>query len=256
MQLSNGGANYTSVPTVSFTPPAGASGSGAGALALMGVGSVAVANSPNGSYRNVATPTVTFGAPPCVINTTSCVRATGSAQMSSNNLANLNRRVTGVNVSNRGSGYTAAPGISFSTGPASASARLAVMSVALQSGGAGYDAAPLVAFAEAAGAVPRRAQACRWERAARSSSRRLATRSCRTRPIPGPTRRPRRTTRRRSRATTALAPPRARCTVTIGGLNAAMSSWSDTAITVHVPPALPNCALAQRGVAAATALVR
>ncbi|MDE2220277.1 MAG: hypothetical protein KGJ52_07870, partial [Gammaproteobacteria bacterium] len=254
VQLTNGGANYTSVPTVDFTPPAGASGAGAGALALMGVGSVSVANSPNGSYRNVATPTVIFDAPPCVINTTTCVRATGSAQMSSNNPTNQNRRVTGIDMSNRGSGYTAAPGISFSTGPATATARLTVRAVALQSGGAGYDAAPLVSFAGGGGSGAAASASLSLGASGSLIITALGDKVVQNPAFSGPNAATAPFNLKTIMRHYGFGAAQGTGTVTIGGLNAPVSAWSDTAITVTVPPALPACALAQRGVAAGAAL--
>ena len=133
------GTGYTGVASVSFS--GGGGGSGAAATAFMRVGSVTVV-SPNGSYTGIATPAVTIAAPGCVINGTTCVQATGTATMSSNNLANATRRVTGINFSNNGSGYTSPPAITFSTGPATATARLSVQSVSITAGGSLYTTDP------------------------------------------------------------------------------------------------------------------
>ncbi|ADI28857.1 choice-of-anchor D domain-containing protein [Methylotenera versatilis] len=144
LNLTNGGNGYALAPTVTFA----GGGSGASAIANMGVGSVAV-TSANGSYRGITTPVVTFSAPPCAINGTTCVLARGTATMSSNQLLNLNRRVTGISLTGgtntRGSGYTSPPTVTFSTGPATATTSLNIRSLQLVSGGSGY-VLPTVGF--------------------------------------------------------------------------------------------------------------
>jgi len=139
------GGSYTGVPTVGFSGTGGAA-----ATALMAVGSVNLQNDATGSYRNVATPTVTFSAPPCVVNTTTCVQAKGTAQMSSNTLTNTNRRIASVSLNGGGntpgSGYTSPPTVTFSTGPATGTTTLAVAAVNVTAPGTGYASAPTVAF--------------------------------------------------------------------------------------------------------------
>ena len=147
MTVNNGG-NYTAIPGVTFGAPA-AGGTAATGTALMGVRAVTV-TSANGTYTNVATPTVTFAAPPCTINTTTCVRATGTATMSSNNQSNATRRVTGINITNAGRGYVlplSTITVTFSIGPATAVVNsLNVQAVAVGTGGSGYASAPSVTF--------------------------------------------------------------------------------------------------------------
>ncbi len=105
-------------------------------------------NSAAGSYTNVATPVVTFSLPACTLNGTSCVRATGTANMSNNTLSNANRRVTGITLTNLGAGYTSPPTITFSTGPATATVTsMGVTNVSVTAAGSGYTAAPTVGFA-------------------------------------------------------------------------------------------------------------
>ena len=105
--LLTGGSGYTGVPAVNFT----GGGGGAVATPFMGVGSVSIGGG-GGTYSS--TPTVAFAAPPCTINTTTCVRATGTAVMNTN--TGNNRRVTGVTIGTAGSGYTGRPAITFSGG--------------------------------------------------------------------------------------------------------------------------------------------
>jgi hypothetical protein len=133
---------YGSVPAVGFS---GGGGSGGAGTALMGVARVNVV-SANGSYLNVATPTVTFSAPPCTINGTTCVLAKGTATMSNGN----NRRVTGVTLNGgtntQGSGYLTPPSVTFSTGPATGSTTLGVMGITVTAPGSGFSSAPTVTF--------------------------------------------------------------------------------------------------------------
>jgi len=141
--LTNGGAGYVQVPVLTFT---GGAGSGATATAFMGVGTVSV-TSAAGSYTNIATPTVTFSAPTdCTINGTTCVQAKGTATMSNFG----GRRVTGINFITRGSGYTSPPTVTFSTGPATATALLSVRALQVLSGGSGY-VQPTVSFSGGGG---------------------------------------------------------------------------------------------------------
>jgi hypothetical protein len=147
VSVNNRGSGYTGVPGVTVT---GGAGSGAVATASMRVGATSV-TSANGSYSGIATPTVTFSAPSCTINGTTCIRATGTATMSNNNVNNGNRRVTGINLGNAGLGYTSAPSITFSTGPATATATLSVDRVTVATPGTGYVAPLTVAFANGGG---------------------------------------------------------------------------------------------------------
>ncbi|MDB6105261.1 MAG: hypothetical protein JWO52_5260, partial [Gammaproteobacteria bacterium] len=139
--LTNGGTGYTGAPGVAFNP-ADANGAGAGGTASMSVRQVTVTKDGAGSYGFNQTPTVTFELPLCTINTTTCVRATGTAQMSGNN---ANRRVNSVRINNAGAGYVTVPGITFSSGSATAKVSgLNLLGVTLTAGGAGYDAPPNV----------------------------------------------------------------------------------------------------------------
>lgn len=185
--LSSGGSSYTSAPAVSLTGGggtgaaasavisgnvvaiavttpgeyqssttptitlSGGGGSGAQATAVMttnnrNVFSVSVSNGGSGY---TSTPTVTFAAPPCTINGTTCVRATGTSTRNAGT-----RRITGVNVTNAGAGYTSAPSVSFSGGGgngAVAAANLGwkVASANVTAAGSGYTTAPTVTFSGA-----------------------------------------------------------------------------------------------------------
>ncbi len=136
--------SYAAVPTVSLT--GGGSVTSGTATALMRVINPTVV-SANGSYTNVATPTVTFSAPACGNNVQGvCQRATGTVTMSSNNQTNATRRVASINLNNNGLGYTSPPTIAFSTGPATATATLGVDRVTVTDGGTDYATAPTVTF--------------------------------------------------------------------------------------------------------------
>src|SRR5207248_2946202 len=77
--VTNAGNGYTGRATVAF---AGGGGTGAAAAnsattgVFMGVARVVMSS---GGANYTATPTATFSLPPCTINTTTCVRATGTA---------------------------------------------------------------------------------------------------------------------------------------------------------------------------------
>jgi len=71
---------------------------------------------PGSGYSSA--PTVTIAAPPCVINTTTCVRATATADIDSG-------QVTGLTLVNGGNGYTSDPAVSIA-GNAQAQASLAL----------------------------------------------------------------------------------------------------------------------------------
>ena len=178
VNLGNAGANYTSVPTVAFSGNGGASatavlkptsvaalargatgsgytgvpavlisgtGSGASATATMRVATATVTNGGQGTYTS-ATPavTVSFSPPPCTINGSTCVQATGTVTLVG--IGNANRRVGGVTINNPGAGYTAPPTLTFSRGSATANATLGVATLTLTSGGSGYTAVPTVSI--------------------------------------------------------------------------------------------------------------
>ena len=133
-----GGSGYTSAPTVTFS---GGEGSGAAATATLaprGVESVMMEAAGVYNYN----PNVTFGPP----QTAGGVQATGTAIRDGFN-------ITGVTITNPGSGYTSPPSVTFQAGLGGTNARAtavletaAVESVTLTSGGSGYTSAPAVRF--------------------------------------------------------------------------------------------------------------
>ncbi len=230
--------SYTTVPNVTFTPT-DSHGSGAAATALLGVGAVTV-NSPNGTYRGIATPNVTFALPGCAINGTTCVRATGTATMSGGGITSNTRHVTGINITNPGRGYTTAPGITFSTGPATAVASLGVSFVNLTSGGSGYDAVPAVTFST--GSATATAALGTLTASGSLTITALGDKVVQNPAFSGPNSKTapyNQKTIVRHYVFGAQGPSSA---VTIGGVNAPITSWSDTSITVTVPTTgVPSC---------------
>jgi hypothetical protein len=242
------------VPTVGFT---GGGGSGAAATALMGVSSVNV-SSASGSYSNIATPAVTFSLPQCSpLNGSTCVRAQGTAQMSGGGLNSTTRRVTGVNLNGgtntAGSGYTSPPTVSFSTGPATATTTLGVMSVTVTAPGSGYTSAPTVTFT--AGVNTAQATAALG---GPTTTLPLVLTAYGDRPVQNPqyagpsaTTAPynQKTVTRHYGFGTQCTAVGTGCaavsSVTVAGQPATITGWSDTQITVTVP-ALPLCPVQQR----------
>ncbi len=135
---------YTSAPAISFN---GGSGSGASATANMTGSVTSVAISNGGSYASA--PSVTFSAPVGGGTT-----ATGTVMTAVILGSGGRRRVTGVTITNAGSGYTGTATVTFSltgTPSASATAKMgqSVASVLITNAGSGYTTAPAVAFSAA-----------------------------------------------------------------------------------------------------------
>jgi hypothetical protein len=250
--------NYTAVPTVVFS---GGGGTGAAATAFMGVGTVTV-KSANGSYTGLAAPTVTFSAPSCTINGTTCVQAKGTATMSQGGQGSTTRRVTGVSLNGNGntpgSGYTSAPTVSFSAGVATVAAttatdNLGLVAVNVTASGNGYTGFPTVSFTGGGGGATANALLT-----GPITSLPLVLTAYGDRPVQNPqyTGPSGTTAPYNTKTVTRHYGFGARCTaisgacsavssVTVGGLPATITGWSDTSITVTVP-GLPLCALQQR----------
>lgn len=137
--------NTGNSPLTGFSAAAG-SGVTATATARMGVNNVSITFNGIGAY-SAGAPTVSFTAPACTINGTTCVQATASVQTSG---TGLNRRVTGVTVTNAGAGYTTVPTVTFSAGSlsirATGTATLKVVGLTVTTAGTGYTSAPTVSF--------------------------------------------------------------------------------------------------------------
>ena len=145
VNLTNATTNrgYTSAPTITFTS---SSGTGATATANM-IGSVSgVTINTGGSYAPTGTITATFSAP-----TGGGTTATANVQTAVIPGTGGRRRISGVTITNAGTGYTSTPTITFSlTGTPSATVTvrtgLSVASVTVTNGGSGYTTAPSVTF--------------------------------------------------------------------------------------------------------------
>ena len=145
VNLTNATTNrgYTSAPSITFTS---SSGTGATATANM-IGSVSgVTINTGGSYAPTGTITATFSAP-----TGGGTTATGTVQTAVLPGTGGRRRISGVTITNAGTGYTSTPTITFSlTGAPSATVTvrtgLSVASVTVTNGGSGYATAPAVTF--------------------------------------------------------------------------------------------------------------
>jgi FtsP/CotA-like multicopper oxidase with cupredoxin domain len=104
------GAGYTAPPAVTFTVPKNLKGSGAAAIASIsggGVSAISVSN-PGCSYNG--NPVVTLAPPPCTINGTTCVQATGAASVTLGGVAS-------ITVTTHGSGYMKAPFVFLNPAP-------------------------------------------------------------------------------------------------------------------------------------------
>jgi len=142
LALTNGGSGYTSAPAVTITSADG-SGSGAAATAALAPRSVASVTVTNGGKGYNSAPTVSFSGGG---GTGATARATVKGG-----------KVTAVTVTNGGSGYTSAPTVSFSGGGGTGAAATAVLAPAavagltLTNGGTGYTSAPTVGFSGGGG---------------------------------------------------------------------------------------------------------
>jgi hypothetical protein len=149
LSVTNVGAGYTSRPTATLT---GAPAGGTNAAATNGnttgvlLSLKSIVRSAGGSGYTTA-PTVTVSAPTtCVINGSTCVRATATASISGG-------AVTGFTVMNPGAGYTARPTVMITGGGGNNAAAnntnttgtfLEVSTIVLSNSGAGYTTAPAV----------------------------------------------------------------------------------------------------------------
>jgi hypothetical protein len=149
ISVSAKGSGYTSAPTVSIT---GGGGSGATATAAISGSVASITLTVNGSGYTSA-PTVHFTAAPAGGTT-----ATATAHIAT---SGANRgRVTSVTLVSGGSGYLTVPTITFSGGGGSGAAAtdtisISVASVTLTNGGSGYTGTPTVAFSGGGGSGAR-----------------------------------------------------------------------------------------------------
>src|ERR1051326_6830783 len=153
--VDEGGTNYTSTPTVTFSS---GGGSGAAATAVLGpeirsyVSDITVTAGGSG-YASAPTVVISSGSATAtaVLSTTGTSLVTGGS-------------VTSVSVTAHGSGYTTPPAVAFSGGGGSGATATAVLSSAgttttngyvnaltLTAGGSGYTTAPAVTFSGGGG---------------------------------------------------------------------------------------------------------
>ena len=193
------------------------------------------AGNVGGSYTGVPTVTVT-----------NCTLLNTTARMG----------VKSIAVATQGSGYTSLPTVTIAAPPpapgnsgATASATMSVGSFVVTSGGSGYDAPPLVTIAAPPAGVTATAIAVLGNLVPSGS---LTITALGDKVVQNPN---------FSGPNSTTAPFNTKTitrhygfgssgTVTIGGVNAPVTSWSDTAITVTVPAGIPLCTLPQRGVVA------
>ncbi len=136
---------YSSAPTVGFL---GGSGSGAVATANMTESVTRIAVTNGGVYPRTgagSTVTVTISSGGATTNATGTVTTA--------NINQTTKRVTGVSITNAGAGYTGTPTVTFSNGTSTANTATgaavigeSVASVTVNNGGAGYATAPSVTF--------------------------------------------------------------------------------------------------------------
>jgi len=248
--LTNSGTNFTGAPAVAFNDLPGANGSGATASAIMSVANVIVTN--GGSYP-FTTPTATFAVPPCTINGTTCVRATGTVSMTG---TGGSRRVRAVNITNAGAGYTSAPvAVTFSSGAAVASAtRLSLLTVALTNGGSNYDAPPKVAFSGGGGTGAAATAAISLTPNGSLTIAALGDKIVQNPAYSGPSATSAPFNQKTITRHYGFGAQGANSAVTIGGVTAPITSWDDSSIVVQVPAGLPTCPVAQRSAAASVSL--
>jgi len=245
------GSGYgTTPPSVTFSaPPSG--GTMATAVAHLTGGVVTGVTIINGGSGYNSSPTVTFSAPP-----PGGTRATG--------LAVISGSVVAVNLTNGGFNYTGIPTVTISAPPpgtghvrASATATFSgsITSVTLNNRGTGYTSAPTINFA-----APPSGGTLATGTAEISAGNTLTITALGDKQVPNPA-------YSGPQATTApfnqkfikrhygFGTVQGSGTVSIGGINAPVVSWSDSVIKVTVPSLTSSkspCTMAQRGISTAT----
>ena len=269
--VTNGGSGYTSAPTVNLT-----SGGGTGATAVATIsGSVRTVSIQNGGLGYISVPTVTFGAPPA-----GGITATGTAHINSgrvtsvsvNNpgsgytaapsvtfsaptgsgtkatakaISTLQISVATVTVTNGGMGYTSAPHVGFSGGGGSGANATAVIlrsvtSVVLTNAGGGYTTAPSVTFSGGGGSGA--AATASVSTGGYLTIKALGTVAVLNNAYSGPAATTAPFNAKTINRTYSFGPNQGSGSVTIGGINAPVVSWSDSQIKVQVPAGLAPCA--------------
>ena len=154
--LLNGGAGYTSAPTVGVTSTAGTSASITATVGQLANGAgtnrwlfgYTIASSEVSTAAQIVFPASVTG----VFNTTIDGLGTSAAAT-----AVIGQGVTSISVGTPGSGYTSAPDVTFTGGsPATPATAVAVLdkgvaTVVVSAGGSGYTSAPTVGFTSGGG---------------------------------------------------------------------------------------------------------
>ena len=246
--VTNGGSGYAPTNSnpvrVTFAGPGGG-GTRAQGTATVSAGKVTAINVTNGGcgYTTVPTVAITGGG------------GSGALATASLNLVSVN-----IGNNNHGSGYTSLPTVGFTGGGTNAqatlTATLGVQAVTVTANGSGYTSTPAVDFSGGTGAAGA-ATIGGMSTTAPLILQSYGDRSVQNPQFAGPS------------AVTAPYNQKtvirhygfgAQCTavgtgcaavssVTVGGLPAAINSWSDTQISLRVPGGLPLCPVQQRGIA-------
>ena len=186
----------------------------------------------------------------------------GSGATATATVGGITRRVTGITLTNAGSGYTSRPTVSITGGGgtgATATASMGIDIVQLGSGGSGYTSAPTVTVA-APGGAGTRATVTAALASVPGGALTITALGDRAEPNnaysgPAATTAPfnAKTLTRHygfgDQCTTPLIGSKTCNTlsgVTIGGVAATITSWSDASITVTVPATVPTCAIQQQ----------
>jgi len=141
LTLNSGGSGYATAPTVTIAPPGAGTQAIATATVGFSIGSVTVNTA--GSGCNANTITVTLGAP----------GGGGTTATATATVSGANNSVSAITLVNAGSGYTAAPAVSFTncTTPPTATAVLSatgsVIGFTVANAGSGYSTVPAVTIA-------------------------------------------------------------------------------------------------------------
>ncbi len=232
VSVTNSGSAYTSRPSVTLS---GGGGSSATATVTdLKVGSIRVTGAGSG-YTSAPTVAISGG---------------GGTGATATATVNFLRRVTGVTVTNAGHGYTGVPTVSFSGGGgsgATATASMGVNTVAVGAGGTGYSSPPTVAFSGGAGSGAAATAAL----GASTTTQSLTITALGDVVVPnnaysGPAATAAPFNQKTVTRHYGFGATQGTGSVTIGGVAATVTSWSDTSIGVTVPSTVPLCAMQQQ----------
>jgi hypothetical protein len=246
LTVTNAGLGYTSRPTVTFT-----GGGGTGAVASvtdLKVAAINVNGIGGSGYTSTPTVTITGGG--------------GSGATATATVSGGSHRVTAITVTSSGSGYTSRPTVTISGGGgngATATASMGIDALNLTADGTGYTSAPTVTIGSPGGGGTRATATAAVGSGATGT---LTITALGDQVVPnnaysGPsaTAAPfnaKTMTRHYGFGAQCTSPAAGNATcntlssVTIGGVAAAIGSWSDTTITVTAPGTVPMCSLQQQ----------